>query len=150
MTERDLPDLNVWLALTDPDHQHHPRARRYWETESAPVLAFCRICTLGLLRLLTHSGVMRGRPFTPAEAWLAYRSFRSLPEVEFLLEPPRAESQFAAWCDSATFPAQRWTDAWLAAIAATTGSRIVSFDTDFHAFPGLGFLHLKPTPADVP
>jgi uncharacterized protein len=97
---------------------------------------------LGLLRLLTHPKVMHGSPFTPAEAWLAYRSFLALPEVAFLSENPRLELQFAAWTDTATFAPHRWTDAWLAAQAFTTGSRLVSFDSDFLAFPGLSFLHL--------
>ena len=138
----DLPDLNVWLALTDPDHQHHERARRYWEAEAAPQLAFCRVTMLGLLRLLTHPKVMHGSPFTPTEAWLAYRSFLALPEVAFLPENPLLERQFVAWTDTATFTHQNWTDAWLAAQAFTTGSRLVSFDSDFLAFPGLSFLHL--------
>jgi predicted nucleic acid-binding protein len=25
----DLPDINVWLALVDPDHEHHERAKVY-------------------------------------------------------------------------------------------------------------------------
>jgi predicted nucleic acid-binding protein len=37
-----------------------------------------------------------------------------------------------------------WTDAYLAAFAITSGSRLVSFDADFARFPGLHFLHLKP------
>lgn len=142
MPARDLPDLNVWLALADPDHQHHRRARQYWETEAAPELAFCRLSMLGLLRLLTHSKVMRGSPFTPAEAWQGYRTFLALPEVSFLPENPRVEPQFTAWTDSVAFASHRWTDAWLAALAFTTGSRLVSFDSDFHVFPGLSFLHL--------
>lgn len=142
MPARDLPDLNVWLALADTDHQHQSRARQYWETEAAPELDFCRLSMLGLLRLLTHPQVMRGSPFTAAEAWAGYRAFLSLPEVTFLGESPRLEPQFSTWTDSAAFPSRRWTDAWLAAQAVTSGARLVSFDSDFHAFPGLSFLHL--------
>lgn len=144
--ERDLPDLNVWLALADPDHQFHGRARRYWETESASRLFFCRVSMLGLLRLLSNPRVMRGNPFTPAEAWAAYRSFLALPEVSFLAESSPAEARFAEWTDSADFAPQRWTDAWLATQAVTSQARLVSFDSDFHTFPGLSFLHLTPLP----
>ncbi len=142
MPARDLPDLNVWLALVDADHQHHARARHYWQTEAAELVAFCRVSMLGLLRLLSHAKVMRGAPFTPAQAWQAYEAFRALPEVTFLAEHPRLESQFRAWTERPDCPSHRWTDAWLAALAATTGSRLVSFDSDFHSFPGLAFLHL--------
>jgi toxin-antitoxin system PIN domain toxin len=142
MPARDLPDLNVWLALADPDHQHHERARRYWEVDAASELAFCRISMLGLLRLLTHPKVMRGAPFTAAEAWQGYRAFRALPEVTFLAETPRVETQFSEWTDASGFTPHRWTDAWLAAHALTSGSRLISFDADFRAFTGLSFLHL--------
>ncbi|NDD70110.1 MAG: VapC toxin family PIN domain ribonuclease, partial [Synechococcaceae bacterium WB9_4xC_028] len=37
----DLPDLNVWLALTTPDHVHHKRAVRYWEQDAAEQILFC-------------------------------------------------------------------------------------------------------------
>ena len=139
----DLPDLNVWLALADPDHEHHARAKRYWEKESASRLAFCRVTMLGLLRLLTNRKVMRNAPFTPDQAWLAYRSFLALPEVSFLPESSAAESQMAAWTDSPTFASGRWTDAWLAAVAASARCRLVSFDADFRNFSGISFLHLK-------
>ena len=142
MLDRDLPDLNVWLALADLDHQHHSRARHYWEAEAAPLLAFCRLSMLGLLRLLTNARVMHGSPFTPSEAWMAYRAFLALPEVTFLPEASRVETQFMVWTDTATFTPQRWTDAWLAAQAVTANARLVSFGADFRAFPGLSFLHL--------
>ena len=139
----DLPDLNVWLALADPDHEHHARAKRYWETESASRLSFCRITMLGLLRLLTNRKVMRNAPFTAAQAWLAYRSFLALPEVNFLSESSGAESQLASWTDSPMFAPVLWTDAWLAALALSSRCRLVSFDAGFRNFSGVSFLHLK-------
>lgn len=138
----DLLDINVWLALIDANHAHHPRARRYWEEESAPRIAFCRISMLGLLRLSTHHKVMNGQPFTPTEAWSAYRAFRALPEVVFLQEPPDLEPRMAAWSDTPAFPTTRWTDCYLAALAMTSACRLVSFDRDYRSFAGLNFFHL--------
>jgi uncharacterized protein len=140
----DLLDVNVWLALADENHAHHKRARRYWERESAPQLAFSRMSMLGLLRLSTNRHVMSGQPFTPAQAWTAYRNFRALPEVIFLNDPPDLETRMAAWSDTADFPVGRWTDCYLAALAFTTACRLVSFDRDYESFNGLDFLHLKP------
>jgi len=141
----DLPDINVWLALTCEDHQHHLRARQYWEVESAERLAFCRITMLGLLRLATNAKVMQNHPFRPAEAWKIYRDFLALPEVLFVAEPTGIEHQFVLNSETAHFPASRWTDAYLAAFASTTGFRMVSFDSDFQRFPELDFLHLSPS-----
>lgn len=139
----DLPDTNVWLALTCEDHAHHRRARRYWEKESASQFAFCRVTMLGLLRLASNAKVMQDRPFNPEEAWNTYRDFLALPEVVFISEPTDIEVQFAAWSESASFPSSRWTDAYLAAFAHTTGCRMVSFDSDFLRFHDLDFLHLS-------
>lgn len=143
MTALDLPDLNLWLALTDADHQHHGIARKYWEDQAATRLGFCRVTMLGLLRLLTNRTVMAGRPFTASEAWSAYRTYVELPEVVFLDETTGTAHQFAVWTDTASFPRTSWTDAWLAALALTAEARLVSFDNDFRAFDGLDFLHLK-------
>lgn len=68
MAAIDILDLNLWLALIDPDHAHNARARPYWENEAAAEIVFCRVTMLGLLRLLTNSRVMHGAPFTLAEA----------------------------------------------------------------------------------
>ena len=139
----DLPDINVWLALADENHEHHGRAKHYWEQESASRLAFCRVTMLGLLRLSTHRKVMDNKPFTSAEAWQAYRNFRALPEVTLLADPPTLESSLAAWTELPGFPNHRWTDAYLAALSQTSGARLVSFDADFLHFNGLHFLHLN-------
>ncbi len=140
----DIPDLNVWLALIDPDHEHHARARRYWEQEAPGDIAFCRITMLGLLRLLTNSRVMHGQPFTTVEAWDAYHAFAALPEVCIIEDSLAAERQFELWSRRPDFPAHRWTDAWIAAIAHASGARVVSFDADFTTIPELNFLHLRP------
>jgi toxin-antitoxin system PIN domain toxin len=144
MAAIDVPDLNLWLALIDPDHAHHARARRYWENEAATEIAFCRVTMLGLLRLLTSPRVMHDAPFTPAEAWDAYHAFTVLPEVCFVEDSLAAEKRFELWSRVPDFPAHRWTDAWIAALATSAGARVVSFDSDFTTFPNLDFLHLRP------
>ena len=138
----DLLDINVWLALADENHQHHRRALHYWEKESAVGLAFCRITMLGFLRLATNKKAMNGLPFSPREAWLAYHRFRALPEVEMLGDTPKLESTLAAWTDRPDFPVSGWTDSYLATLALSTNARLVSFDSDFHRYKDLSFLHL--------
>ncbi len=142
MPGTDLLDVNVWIALAYEDHQHHPAARVYWETQSAARFAFCRTTMLGFLRLITHPRIMNGQPLTPPEAWQAYRAFRALPEVVFLAEPAGIEPLFAASSETPAFPNHRWTDAYLAALAQASGARLVSFDTDFRHFAEIRFLQL--------
>jgi toxin-antitoxin system PIN domain toxin len=140
----DVPDVSVWLALTDPDHTHHRAARHYWDTERTGNLVFLRVTFFGLLRLLTNTHVMDGRPFSPAESWRAGQTYLALPEISLLPDPPEIDGTMEAWTAEPFFNSKLWTDAWIAASAVGYGYRLVSFDTDFGKFPGLNFLHLKP------
>ena len=140
----DLPDVNVWVALTDTTHVHNRRATSYWNTGRSNRLAFCGITRAGMLRIMTNSKAMAGNPFDLADAWRRYRSFADLPEVDFLPESRHGETEVGRWSLGAGFPHRLWTDAWIAALALEHGCRVVSFDADFARFPGLDFLHLEP------
>ena len=138
----DLPDVNVWLAISVPDHPHHARARRYWHEEAADRIWFCRITCLGYVRLSTTPAAMQGSPLTVPQAWNAYRAFCRLPEVAFAPEPPGCETLLESWAADGAFSARQWTDAYLAAFARVSAFRVVSFDRDFARFERLDFLHL--------
>lgn len=138
----DLPDVNLWLALTDPRHVLHPAARHYWEEQRAEGIAFCRVTMLGLLRIASHNTVMQGEPFTPQEIWNIYRTYRAMPIIHFLSEPAEIESVFAPLTCVPEFPHRLWTDAYLATLARATGCRLVTFDADFSRFPYLNTLLL--------
>jgi len=55
----DLLDANLWLALAHEGHPHHGRTRRYWNGESLPVAAMCRVTQMAFLRLVTNKTIMR-------------------------------------------------------------------------------------------
>ncbi|MFT3991510.1 MAG: PIN domain-containing protein [Luteolibacter sp.] len=139
----DLPDINVWLALIDPDSPKQQTAQHYWENVRTGDIVFCRVTMMGLLRLSTSRKVMRKNVFTHEEAWEMYRTFIALPDVLFLPETDNIENTFAALSQVPEAPHHLWTDAYLAAFAITNNARIVSFDSDFTRFPALNFLHLK-------
>ncbi len=139
----DLPDVNVWLALTDERHVHHQAAKHYWNEQRADQIAFCRVTMLALLRLVTHPKVMSGAPFTHEEAWNIYRTFRSLPITRFLSEANTLETTLETLTANHDLPHRLWTDAYLASFAISNSSRLISFDTDFMRFPDLDWLVLK-------
>ena len=64
----DLLDLNVWLALASPTHQHHSIAVRYWEEQAAQQVLFWTVTALGLVRLVMQPKVMGDAALTAAEA----------------------------------------------------------------------------------
>ena len=142
-TQPDLLDVNVWLALGVHDHPDHERASRYWRQEASDQLAFCRVTTLGLLRLLTNAAVMRGQPLTAAQAWQAYGAFRQQPGVALVAEPAGCEALLERWVAAGQVHPRLWTDAYLAAVARAGEMRLISFDADFARFEGLTLLHLR-------
>jgi toxin-antitoxin system PIN domain toxin len=137
----DLPDINVWLALADENHTLHSAARHYWQNTAAASVVFCRISMLGFLRLSTHRSVL-SRPLSPTEAWSIYQQYRNHAGVGFLHEPPSIDAEFKTFTCLPGFEPNLWTDAYLAALALSTGCRLVSFDADFGSFAGLHFMHL--------
>lgn len=139
----DLPDVNLWVALVDKRHQHHPMAHAYWSQNGETPLAFCSTTMQGFLRIITNAKAVEN-PKTPAEAWALYHAFRALPNITFLSDPVTLETHFHALSTASELPHRLWTDAYLAAFAIATGSRLVSFDADFARFRGLKFLHLTP------
>jgi toxin-antitoxin system PIN domain toxin len=138
----DLPDVNVWLALSVSEHPNHDRARAYWHEEAAARLAFCRVTTLGLLRLMTNDAAMGGVPLGVGDAWKAYATWRAMSDVILAVEPDGCEPLLAGWADGGLLTPRLWTDAYLAAFARAAGLRVVSFDRDFDRFDGLDRLVL--------
>lgn len=139
----DLLDVNVWLALSFHEHRHYERAYRYWQEQSAPTAAFCRVTALGLVRVSTLSASSSGTSFTIGEAWRLYEAWRSLPEVVLLREPDACEAALGRFVEDENFRPRHWTDAYLAAFARSSGSRLVTFDRDFRRFPDLELLELS-------
>lgn len=141
----DLLDVNVWLALSVGDHDHHDRALRYWHGSAADRFAFCRLTELALLRLISSRPLLGDRALGGAAAWQALRAWRASPAVTMLDEPPALDEILGAMGSKVDISGKHWTDAYLAAFAMASGSRLVSFDGDFGRYPGLSWLHLDAT-----
>lgn len=138
----DLLDVNVWLALVDENHVHHEKALAYWQDQSAPEIAFCRVTALAFLRLSTNPKIL-SRPLTTDEAWEIYQRYRTEARVGFIVDSPEIDASFMALCRQTSFPHHLWTDYYLAALAQFRQCRVVSFDKDFSIFQSLKFLHLR-------
>jgi len=141
---RDLLDASVWLPLSAADHVHYARARRYWDNEASSDLVFCRVTALALLRYLTNPRILGSAALDSAAAWEALQIWLRLPDVSFLPEPAGLDELLGQWAGKLDLRAGKWTDAYLAAFAAASDCRLVAFDSDFHRYPGVEFLHLRP------
>ncbi len=141
----DLPDINVWLALAVQEHPHHTAAKRYWEgvqqdMHTTPHVApqkiyFCRTTMLGLVRLLCQRKVVGDGALALPAAWAVYQSFRALPVIDLLADPVDCDAQIQTLLAvQGALPARLWPDAYLAALAQSSGMRLVTFDRDFERF----------------
>jgi toxin-antitoxin system PIN domain toxin len=128
--KRYLADVNVWFALAVEEHHHHPQAHRWWEDTSG-LFGFVRTTQLGLFRLLTSSGPMRGQPLTNEQAWAVYDGFLSDDRVRVFSEPPSLEDAFRAFSSCPQSSPKIWVDAYLAAHAAAHDAVLVTFDQAF-------------------
>lgn len=139
----DLLDANVWLALVAEAHVHHERALRYWTSEAASTIAFCRVTHTTLLRLLTNKSVMGVHALSPARAWATVELLLARPEIELFAEPHGVEDVWQRFVTRQGASAGVWTDAYLAAFAVSSNSRFVTFDKGFKSFSGLSALVLS-------
>ena len=143
MVAVDLPDINVWIALSAPEHAHRIRADRYWH-ESAPEMVVFNIVTmLGLVRISSNAPLFHGSAKTPIGAWMQFQKWMDLPGTSFMEDSPEVRKTLDTIIHSGVVTGKTFTDAYLAAFAISNGLRLVSFDSDFHRFTDLDFLHLN-------
>lgn len=144
MAAIDLPDVNVWIALSAPDHEHRARAERYWREEAAAQVAFNSVTMLGLVRICSNAPIFGGAPLDPIDAWAIFQGWSGYDEIVFLAEPGGCRQALNRLVTAGSVARRTWTDSYLAAFAMTDSLRLVSFDADFHRYRGLDFLHLTP------
>ena len=138
----DLPDVNVWVALSSAEHQFHQSAEKYWKAMAQPRLAFCRVTSLGLVRVTSQRHTLGGAQLTTMEAWANYMAWRELSGIDFLHEPSGVEQRMQDWVSAGLVTANNWTDLYLAAFAWAGSLRLVTFDQAFARMPDLELLLL--------
>jgi uncharacterized protein len=127
MTSLTFPDVNVWLALSAPEHVHAAAARRWWEQETGRI-AFSRMTQTGFLRLMTMAAAMDGRPLTMAEAWRVHDRLFEDDRVAFVPEPVGVETRFREHSAGPTASPKLSADAWLLAFARDAEGTLITFD----------------------
>ena len=140
MSSLSFPDVNVWLALLLESHVHRAAARRWWESDQSDQIGFLRLTQLGVLRLLTNSAAMNGRPLHMSQAWAAYDRLFGDDRVVFFDEPRDVERLFREYTRGRTASPQLWADAWLVAFAVSIGATVITFDRALAARAGQAVL----------
>jgi hypothetical protein len=129
MTSSVFLDVNVWLALSSPDHEHFPSAWSWYTAlPNSTRLVFCRFTQIAFLRLLTTAAVMGPGTLTQEKAWHAYDRWLRDAAALFASEPPGLDPVFRSLASAASVSPKTWADAYLAAFAQTASLTLVTFD----------------------
>ena len=121
-----LLDVNVLIALTDPDHVHHDLAHDWFAAEGATAWATCPLTENGFLRVLTNPG------YHPAQMRPA--------AVASILRRMRARKGHEFWPDAVSLTDRnrfdlglvaghrQLTDVYLLGLAHARGGSLATFD----------------------
>jgi len=121
-----LLDVNVLLALAWPNHEHHDRARRWFEEHHAGGWATTAVTELGFVRV-SSSRVAVSAATTPKIAAELLSAMTSLAGHEFWSDD--VSLVVAGEIDMTLVPSYRdVTDAHLLALARRQRGRLVTFD----------------------
>lgn len=123
MTDLDLPDVNVLVALHHPSHVHHQEAHRWFA--SSERFATTPITESGLMRLVLNRAVM-GEAVDAATALTLLRSLRAHPRATFLHDDSSLAEATIELRGLAGF--RQVTDLHLVNLAARHAARLVTFD----------------------
>jgi uncharacterized protein len=128
------PDVNVLVAAFRSDHPLH-RPARGWLTQavdacaSGGTLEILPMVAAGFLRVVTNPRAFT-QPDTMPDAVAFLAALLEVPGVS-TPELGREWSALATLCLERNLRGNQVPDAWIAAVVATTGLHLVTFDRDF-------------------
>jgi|ERR1041384_1230493 toxin-antitoxin system PIN domain toxin len=134
---RALLDVNIVIALMDPDHVFHERAHDWWARHAKSGWASCPITENGVVRIMSHPGYSQRARFTPGDLISRLRTFASSTHHEFWPDDISLRSG-AVFAPERIHSSRQLTDLYLLALAAKHGGRLATFDREItiSAVPG--------------
>jgi toxin-antitoxin system PIN domain toxin len=124
---RALLDVNVIIALLDPDHAFHERAHDWWAANMKRGWASCPLTENGVVRIMSNPNYSGKARFTPGDLTGRLRKFARQSNHEFWPDEIslRDEKIFAM---ERIHSSRQLTDIYLLALATKHHGRLVTFD----------------------
>ena len=133
-----LVDVNVLLAMFAVQHKHHVAASRWRDGLGDGEWGICRSVQLSVIRLLATRRVMGEETMSAADGWRMLQDVMGDVRVAWVEEGAEIGVILPMMWRYAQPTPQLVNDGYLAALALSTGRRLVTFDQGFREFPGLG------------
>jgi len=126
---RALLDVNVVIALLDPDHAFHERAHAWWATQAKAGWASCPLVENGVVRIMSNPAYSRKARFNPVELIATLSMFVSQTNHEFWPDEVslRDEKLFVT---ERIHGSRQLTALYLLALAVRRGGQLATFDRE--------------------
>jgi toxin-antitoxin system PIN domain toxin len=124
---RSLLDINVVIALLDPDHIFQERAHQWWSTNSGRGWASCPLTENRVVRIMSTPGYRQKMRFTPNDVIVRLREFIDKSDHEFWPDDISLLDEELFLSKRIHTPKQI-TDLYLLALATKHRQRLVTFD----------------------
>lgn len=123
---RHLLDINVLIALMDPDHTFHQRSHAWWGAQSRS-WASCPLTENGLLRIMASAAYSKTTSFTVNDIAARLSAFTSNSDHTFWPDSLsiRDSNHFQ---HASILTSKHLTDLYLLALAVENGGCMVTFD----------------------
>jgi len=80
---RALLDINVLIALLDPDHIFHDRSHHWWRGQARNGWASCPLTENGVVRIMSNPAYSKAARFSPGDLIQRLDQFASQTNHEF-------------------------------------------------------------------
>ena len=124
---RSILDVNVVIALLDPDHAFHERAHAWWAAHEQAGWATCPMTENGVVRIMSHPGYSVTTHFTAGELIGRLRTFVEHTDHEFWSDEVSIRDATAIVADR-IHGGRQITDLYLLALAVRHRGRLATFD----------------------
>jgi len=122
---RSLLDVNLLIALLQPDHVHHASAHQWWTANRSAGWASCPLTQNGFVRIVSQPRYAKPIPVSHALALLQEETSATdhafWPDDISLADPQRFHG-------ARILGPKQLTDIYLLALAVKNGGRLATFD----------------------
>jgi len=124
---RALLDVNVIIALLDPDHVFHERAHAWWASNMKHGWASCPLTENGVVRIMSNPNYSEKARFAPGDLIGQLRKFAGQSNHEFWPDKISLRNE-KIFVTERIHSSRQLTDLYLLALAVENRGRLVTFD----------------------
>ncbi|MGD9588932.1 MAG: TA system VapC family ribonuclease toxin [Pyrinomonadaceae bacterium] len=125
---RALLDVNLLIALLDPDHIFHERGHEWWAANHEIGWASCPLTENGVVRIMSNPNYSERLDYSPGDLIKLLRRFAKQSDHEFWPDDLSFRDK-KAFAFERIHGSRQLTDVYLLALAARNGGRLVTFDS---------------------